>query len=678
MAVALSSLGGAGWQFFDSNGTPLAGGKLYTYAAGTTTPAAVYTTSAGNVAHSNPIILDSAGRVSSEIWVTTGNLYKFVLTDADDVVLWTKDDIPGIMAAETIDAANIEYDPPFSGGVTSNYTVADKLSQFVSVLDFGAAVDGVTDDTAAFQAAIDTGFDVHLAPGTMVVGVVTMANNDQRIIGSRACVVKRKNGTAGNLITITGASCSLLGFVIDGNRTNQTYVYNVREVLIQGAKTEVRGLRVNNAISHGIGAVGGGLACVIADNEIETAGDFGIFVNDAGGGTDPAYGLCENNTVVEFGIEGAGGGASPSVGIGVRSVLGGWRITGNLVRQITSRTNDQLGIECWTNSNNMVVEGNTVDMIGHGEFGLSVTGYGSVIGNNLVLGTSAYGIEIIDRAVTCTGNIVRSPTGIGIAVNLNSGHSDPGDIISISGNTVENTSLTTGSNGAIVVSGDPGVTPIAVTIGNNTVHGLSHGIVVTELVTGYTITGNTCWNIGSVQAGILPLGIDGTVSGNTIIRVSAAGTGNGGGIIVGNTGNFVANNRIAGNGRIDNAILINADATNCVVSGNFITGSTNAVFSNATAASVVVRDNTANAGYVLQTANRATGNVNTTNDSVTAQLLPLNLGSFTVGTLPAASVATGTTAFVTDASATTFNSIAVGGGSNKVPVTYDGTNWRIG
>ena len=49
----------------------------------------------------------------------------------------------------------------------------------------------------------------------------------------------------------------------------------------------------------------------------------------------------------------------------------------------------------------------------------------------------------------------------------------------------------------------------------------------------------------------------------------------------------------------------------------------------------------------------------------------------TVAALPPATTKGGRY-FVTDANATTFNSIVAGSGSNNVPVFADGTNWRIG
>jgi hypothetical protein len=99
MSVFLSPIGGAGWQFFNNDGTVLAGGKLYTYIAGSSTPKTTYTTSAGNIAHANPIVLDSAGRVpGGEIWLTSG-LYKFVLNTSTNVLIATYDNINGVGAA---------------------------------------------------------------------------------------------------------------------------------------------------------------------------------------------------------------------------------------------------------------------------------------------------------------------------------------------------------------------------------------------------------------------------------------------------------------------------------------------------------------------------------------------------------------------------------------------------
>lgn len=101
--VALSSLGGAGWQFFDNNGRPLSGGKLYTYQAGTTTPATTYTSSTGGTPNTNPIILDPAGRIPEEVWLTSAANYKFVLKNVFGVEIWTKDNLPGIINASQLD-----------------------------------------------------------------------------------------------------------------------------------------------------------------------------------------------------------------------------------------------------------------------------------------------------------------------------------------------------------------------------------------------------------------------------------------------------------------------------------------------------------------------------------------------------------------------------------------------
>jgi hypothetical protein len=78
-------------QFLASDGTPLVGGKLYSYAAGTTTPLATYTTYAGTIANTNPVILDSRGEAN--VWLSPAAPYKLALYDADDALIWTVDNI---------------------------------------------------------------------------------------------------------------------------------------------------------------------------------------------------------------------------------------------------------------------------------------------------------------------------------------------------------------------------------------------------------------------------------------------------------------------------------------------------------------------------------------------------------------------------------------------------------
>lgn len=227
MSVFLSPVGGAGAQFFDNNGDPLTGGKLYTYAAGTTTPQATYTTSAGSTAWSNPIVLDAAGRVpsSGEIWLTEGASYKFVLKDADDVLIATYDNLSGVGDFSTVlaDLANtsnvakgdalVGFKQSNSQGVLSGAvgrTVHQKLQEIVSVLDFGADPTGVSDCAGAFDSAMaalsTNGGVVYLPAGTYAVERQIVVPTKVTLVGDG---IASENGTGPSY---RGATCILRNF----------------------------------------------------------------------------------------------------------------------------------------------------------------------------------------------------------------------------------------------------------------------------------------------------------------------------------------------------------------------------------------------------------------------------------------------------------------------------------
>lgn len=219
--VALSSLGGAGWQFFDNNGNILSGGKLYTYAAGTTTPATTYTSNTGATPNSNPIILDAAGRVANEIWLATNTLYKMVLKTSADVELWTKDNITGISALNTSSASTVGYSVPYSGALTTNYSVQDRLNQFISVKDFGATGDGVTDDTTAIQAAINSGRSLLFPTGNYRANNLVGFTNFQRFYAAgQAVITKNANGP---LFSHSGIYIELNGLQFNGDNSTPTF-----------------------------------------------------------------------------------------------------------------------------------------------------------------------------------------------------------------------------------------------------------------------------------------------------------------------------------------------------------------------------------------------------------------------------------------------------------------------
>ncbi|HRC27307.1 MAG TPA: hypothetical protein PKX87_07750, partial [Alphaproteobacteria bacterium] len=108
-------------QFFDNSGAPLAGGKLHTYAAGTSTPKATYTTAAGDIENTNPVVLDAYGRAT--IFIV--GAYKFDLFTSDDVLIKSTDNVTSFT---TTGEAASAFDETFSGDdAQKTFTLSEDL-----------------------------------------------------------------------------------------------------------------------------------------------------------------------------------------------------------------------------------------------------------------------------------------------------------------------------------------------------------------------------------------------------------------------------------------------------------------------------------------------------------------------------------------------------------------------
>lgn len=179
-------------QFFDANGDALVGGKIYTYEAGTSTPATTYVDAAGVTQNTNPIILDSRGMCN--IWLLNNVNYKYVVKDADDVLIFTTDNI-GVTLSTASFAA-----PPVLGSTTPNTVYATDLY-----------ASGAVQFTGTGAALLNTGTTAQ-RPGTPASGMV------------------RYNSTTGKFEGYTNGAWGSLGGGATGGGPDQVFVENGQTV----------------------------------------------------------------------------------------------------------------------------------------------------------------------------------------------------------------------------------------------------------------------------------------------------------------------------------------------------------------------------------------------------------------------------------------------------------------
>lgn len=188
-------------QFFDNNGDPCSGCKLYTYAAGTSTNQATYTTVTLTVGteNANPVVMDAAGRPTTGYIYLSATSYRFVLKDSTAATTYFEaDNTPAIpatgvgldvttqTAGEALSAGDVAYLSDGSGGTTAgrwyradaDFTYASSLASIIGMVPtaitsgatgtirIGGRVTGLTGLTAGtdYYISATTGATTATAP----------------------------------------------------------------------------------------------------------------------------------------------------------------------------------------------------------------------------------------------------------------------------------------------------------------------------------------------------------------------------------------------------------------------------------------------------------------------------------------------------------------------------------
>ena len=141
-----------------------------------------------------------------------GSDYSIQVQDKNGSVAYTSLYNNGPLFGGTISSVDVTFLQAGSGAVER--TAQSKMRDTVSVKDFGAVGDGVTDDTAAFNAAVAASSAVYVPSGTYIVDVVNLAANTFIFGDGAATILKQKStfvgGSTGSLYANSGSAGSTL------------------------------------------------------------------------------------------------------------------------------------------------------------------------------------------------------------------------------------------------------------------------------------------------------------------------------------------------------------------------------------------------------------------------------------------------------------------------------------
>jgi hypothetical protein len=151
-------------SFWDRSVTPAvkaAGYQLFTYVSGSSTPKVTWTSGAGNVENTNPIILNADG--GCNLFLQDGASYDFELRRPVSLGSGLVQRFESVFSSGPGESKFVNWIRNALNTITR--TVSDKLSDITSLNDFSLAGNGIADDYAGIQAALGTGNNVYIPEG---------------------------------------------------------------------------------------------------------------------------------------------------------------------------------------------------------------------------------------------------------------------------------------------------------------------------------------------------------------------------------------------------------------------------------------------------------------------------------------------------------------------------------
>lgn len=199
-------------QFFNDVGDPLAGGLLWTYAAGTNNSLSTYSDADLTSANPVPIVLDAAGR--AKIWLPQGLAFKFVLANPTDTTnpptspLWS---IDGVFSVP-LSSVNTDIQGTAGGTITAGDAVF--LSDGSGGRQAGRWYPTDADDVNSSKNAPATGFALanQLNNGQLAIRTAGKVTGLSSLTPGAAYYVSSTAGGTTSTLPAFGTPLRLLGY----------------------------------------------------------------------------------------------------------------------------------------------------------------------------------------------------------------------------------------------------------------------------------------------------------------------------------------------------------------------------------------------------------------------------------------------------------------------------------